>query len=82
MRVSSLYFFLLSVAKKLLRLFDLNRSGAIELDEYYELHQFLHDAQNKFFTADKDRSQDLNAQELVSATFPRLSLNTSQGPQP
>lgn len=71
------------VAAKLIRVFDRDGSGTIELREYSALHKFLMNMQNAFFAADRDRSGYIDAQEMhqaVSGAGFQLSLATIQGP--
>jgi len=72
----------MGVANKLIRVFDKDGSGTIDFREYCALHQFLNTMQNAFFSADRDRSGYIDANEMFAAmqaaSF-QLSLPTIQG---
>jgi len=50
-----------------LNVFDKDRSGNINFHEYAALHKFLTNLQNAWFTADRDRSGRLDANEIATA---------------
>jgi len=57
----------ISVATKLIKVFDRDHSGSIEFAEYAVLHKFLTLMQNAFFTADKDKSGAIDPNEILTA---------------
>ncbi len=57
----------LETAKKLISVFDRDKSATIDINEYAVLHKFLTAMQNAFFAADKDRNGTLDAQEIYTA---------------
>jgi len=54
-------------ARKLLNLFDTDRTGSIGFEEYVGLHTFLSAAQNIFSQFDQNRSGFLDGNEVVGA---------------
>lgn len=54
-------------AAKLIRVFDKNYSGHIDVYEYCAMHKFLSIMQNAFFAGDRDRSGRLDAIEIHTA---------------
>lgn len=57
----------LDTARKLIKVFDKDYTGNIDLNEYIALHQFINKMQNAFFQADQDRSGYLDAKEIFNA---------------
>jgi len=57
----------METAKKLIRVFDKNRTGAIDFYEYAATHQFLKQMQTGFSVADRDRNMQLDASEIHAA---------------
>eukprot|EP01125_Pyxidicula_operculata_P004390 TRINITY_DN1671_c0_g1_i4.p1 TRINITY_DN1671_c0_g1~~TRINITY_DN1671_c0_g1_i4.p1 ORF type:complete len:309 (-),score=113.63 TRINITY_DN1671_c0_g1_i4:73-999(-) len=55
------------VAAKLIKVFDKDQSGSVDLNEYCSLHKFLNIMQAAFFRADADRSGTIGANELYQA---------------
>ena len=57
----------LVTARRLLNLFDRNKTGSVTFEEYIALHTFLSKAQQVFAMFDQDRSGFLNGIEVVNA---------------
>jgi len=55
------------VGKKLVKVFDKDSSGTIDMREYCILHKFLTEMQALFFAADTDRSGTLDEREVFQA---------------
>lgn len=54
-------------AKKLMKLFDNDKSGAIDFYEFAALHQFVNVMQNAFFVGDADKGGTLDSREIYTA---------------
>ena len=65
-------------AAKLVRVFDKDFSGSIDMFEYSCMHKFLSLMQHAFFSADRDRSGRLDAQEIHQA----VAVGQLQVPMP
>jgi len=57
----------IDIAVKLIRVFDLNKNGNIDFDEYAALHKFLLNMQGLFQQQDKDHNGRLDSNEMASA---------------
>jgi len=57
----------LPAATKIVKVFDKDRNGAIDLYEYVAMHQFISRMRNAFLKADSDRSGRLEAREIQGA---------------
>jgi len=68
----------LTVATKLVKVFDKDQSGTIEFNEYVALQRFLEDMQNAFFIADKTNTVTIDAQQ-VHAAFSQAGFDVSMG---
>jgi len=56
--------FSLPTAQMLIRVFDANKSGQIDFQEFVQLHQFVAVMQGAFYRHDADRSNRLDAREV------------------
>jgi Ca2+-binding EF-hand superfamily protein len=69
------------LSNKFIKVFDKDRSGTIEFNEYLGLHQFLTVMTNAFIMGDRDRSGYLDPTEIFTALMAggfQLSLPTVQ----
>jgi len=57
----------LSFSSLLIKVFDRDRSGEIDFNEYVALHQFVMKMQAAFVQADQDRSGFLDSREIFNA---------------
>lgn len=65
-------------AAKLVRVFDKDMTGSIDIFEYSCMHKFLSLMQHAFFSADRDRSGRLDANEIHQA----IGVGQMQVPMP
>jgi len=70
----------LEVARKLVQVFDKDRSGNIDFIEYASMHKFISHMRQAFVGADADRSGRIDAREihqaLANAGFNYLSMGS------
>jgi len=70
----------LEVARKLVQVFDKDRSGNIDFFEYASMHKFISHMRQAFLAADADRSGRIDAHEihqaLSNASFNYLSMGS------
>lgn len=57
----------LTVATKLVQVFDEDRNGSLDFSEYVALHKFVGHMRQAFFAADSDRSGRIEAREIFQA---------------
>eukprot|EP01120_Amphizonella_sp_Union-15-10_P002145 TRINITY_DN1229_c0_g1_i1.p1 TRINITY_DN1229_c0_g1~~TRINITY_DN1229_c0_g1_i1.p1 ORF type:complete len:219 (-),score=46.08 TRINITY_DN1229_c0_g1_i1:71-727(-) len=71
----------MDVARKLIKVFDQDKSGTIDFIEYASLHNFMMQMLDAFFKSDVDKNGILDANEIQSAIKAggfELSLSTVQ----
>ena len=59
--------FSLDTAKKLVKVFDVDKSGSISFEEYAALHQFVMSMQAAYYQHDRDNSGKLDKAEVLQA---------------
>jgi Ca2+-binding EF-hand superfamily protein len=65
----------LETARRLIRIFDRDRNGEIDFQEYCSLHSFLGRVYSSFLTADADKSLRLDPPEILTAMQVGVSLS-------